>query len=239
MPDKVYVARRREPNSGRESEAERSPQSNSFWIRSRDMLVFIDESGDAGFKVGQGASPIFVAAMVIFRNADDAQATESRIAQSDAKRLHKPELKFNKCSADVRDRFFREVRHCPFSVRAIVVQKEQIYSPKLRADREKFYEFFVNTMMRYDNGVLRDAKIVIDGSGDRSFRQDLNAAMRRKLGAGVIKDVRFRDSRSDLLVQLADMCAGAIARSYRQERRNASRWRLMLEPRIDDVWEFR
>ena len=30
------------------------------------MLVFIDESGDAGLDVAGGASPIFVAAMVVF-----------------------------------------------------------------------------------------------------------------------------------------------------------------------------
>ena len=30
------------------------------------MLVFIDESGDPGFSLERGASPIFVAAMVIF-----------------------------------------------------------------------------------------------------------------------------------------------------------------------------
>jgi hypothetical protein len=30
------------------------------------MLVFIDESGDPGFKLDGGSSPVFVAAMVIF-----------------------------------------------------------------------------------------------------------------------------------------------------------------------------
>jgi hypothetical protein len=191
------------------------------------MLVFIDESGDPGFKVDQGASPIFVVAMVIFRSAADAQSTEEKIERSEARRIHKPEFKFNKCSGDVRDRFFLAVRDCSFKVRAIVVRKERIHSPRLRADKERFYEYFVNMMMKYDNSVLRDAKVVIDGSGDRTFRQDLHAAMRRKLGAGVIKDVRFRNSCSDLLVQLADMCAGAIARSCRQDRRDAGRWRQM------------
>jgi hypothetical protein len=62
--------------------------------------------------------------------------------------------------------------------------------------------------------------------------------MRRKLGKGVIKDVRFKDSKNDVLVQLADMCAGAIARSYRKDRRDSARWRTMLKPRIEDVWEF-
>jgi hypothetical protein len=34
------------------------------------LLIFIDESGDAGFKLDKGASPIFVLAMVAFATRD-------------------------------------------------------------------------------------------------------------------------------------------------------------------------
>jgi hypothetical protein len=202
------------------------------------MLVFIDESGDPGFELGRGSSPVFVAAMVIFESDADALATQTAIAESRARRLHKPEFKFNKCSDEVRDRFFECVRDCHFTVRAIVVRKERVHSPRLKADKERFYEYFVKVMMRHDDGVLRDAKVIIDGSGDRAFRRNLNAALRRRLGAGVIRDVRFKDSRRDPLVQLADMCAGAIARSYRSERGSPDRWRRALALRIRDIWEF-
>jgi hypothetical protein len=35
------------------------------------------------------------------------------------------------------------------------------------------------------------------------------------------------------------MCAGAVARSYRKDRDDAQRWRGILAPKIEDVWEFR
>ncbi len=201
------------------------------------MLVFIDELGDPGFKAG--ASPVFVAVMVIFYSSEDADTAQTAIAESDARKRHKPEFKFNKCSDMVRDMFFAAVRKLPFQVRAIVVRKEVIYSPRLKADKDRFYEYFVKMMMSYDNGVLCNARVVIDGSGDREFRQNLNAAMRRRLRSRAVKDVRFKNSKSDVLVQLADMCAGAIARSYRDDRTNKDRWRKLLAPRINDVWEFR
>jgi hypothetical protein len=34
------------------------------------MLVFIDESGDPGFKLKKGSSPIFVVTLVAFRDHD-------------------------------------------------------------------------------------------------------------------------------------------------------------------------
>lgn len=93
---------------------------------------------------------------------------------------------------------------------------------------------------QHDGHTLRDANVRIDGSGDREFRRALTAYMRRELGPEKIRDLRMSDSKRDPLIQLADMCVGAIARSYRSESRdNANRWSDMLAPRIDDVWPFR
>lgn len=202
------------------------------------MLVFIDESGDPGFKVEKGSTPIFAAAMVLFDNAQNAQATEQVIRQAMQRLRVRPEFKFNKSSSQVRDGFFQAVQNCPFSVRAIVVRKEAIYSPHLMTDKEDFYRFFIRQMMIHDNGALVDAKVVIDGSGDRKFKQMLRSSLRRQVGDR-LKSLRFGNSRNDYLVQLADMCVGAIARSYRTDRRDARRWRQMLGPRINDVWDFR
>lgn len=203
------------------------------------MLVFIDESGDAGFKTDRGSSPVFVAAMVIFADKESAAATQTVIAASEARRIHKGEFKFSKTRDDVRDLFFQTVASCPFTVRAIVVQKAVIYSAHLKTDKETFYEFFVKQMIRHDNDQLNEARVVIDGSGDRQFRQNLGAALRKRGRQGAVKSCKFSDSKNDPLVQLADMCVGAIARSFREDRKDRGRWRSILSSRIDDVWIFK
>jgi Protein of unknown function (DUF3800) len=184
----------------------------------RPVLVFIDESGDSGFNTAKGASAIFVAAMVIFENREQALQSQTAIEQSAVRRVHKTEFKFNKCSDDIRDRFFSDVCRLPFTVRAIVVRKERIYSPRLKSDKESFYEFFVRMMMTHDNGILQNARVIIDGSGDRKFRLTLKSEPRRRTSNDAVKDVSLKNSENDVLVQLADMCAGAIARSYRNDR---------------------
>lgn len=203
------------------------------------MLVYIDESGDAGFKVDRGSSPVFVAAMVIFDSADAAAETRELIARSAARVAHKGEFKFSKSRDEVRDLFFDAVRNGSFRVRCIVVEKAVIHSAALRSDKENFYEFFVKQMLRHDNGRLENARVIIDGSGDREFRQKLSAAIRKRVREGAVRDCRFSDSKTDLLIQLADMCAGAVARSYRADRKDRRRWRDKLRPRLDDVWQFR
>jgi hypothetical protein len=202
------------------------------------MLVFIDESGDPGFKLKKGSSAVFVAALVAFRDPAQARAAHSAIEAAALRLKIKPEFKFSKCRPEVRDAFFAAVQRFDFRVRAIVVEKSRIYSTHLRSQKEAFYSFFVKTMLKFDNGLLNDAQIVIDGSGDRAFKREMGAYFRRHLRTDKIKSIVFNDSQSDRLVQLADMCAGAIARSYRADRDDRNRWREMLRYKIEDVWDF-
>jgi Protein of unknown function (DUF3800) len=202
------------------------------------MLVFIDESGDPGFRLEKGSSAVFVAALVVFRDHAQARATDAAIETAAIRLGIKPEFKFSKCRPEIRDAFFAAVQRFDFSVRAIVVEKTRIYSAHLRLRKEAFYSFFVKTMLRFDNGLLKEAQIIIDGSGGRTFKREMGVYFRRHLGADRVKSIVFNDSQSDRLVQLADMCAGAIARSYKADRADGDRWRDMLRNKIDNVWEF-
>src|SRR5690606_15763322 len=200
------------------------------------MLVFIDESGCAGFKLDRGSTSHFVAAMVIFNDDDEGQRTDQAIEQLRVETRHKAEFKFSKCSWDVRDRFFEVVRPFSFRVCAIVVDKARLYSDHLR-ERGPVCNYFVQMMMKHDGGQLADAIVTIDGSGDREFRRELQKYLTRQLGEK-IKKVRLTNSRGNNLIQLADMAVGAIHRHHREDRKDRSRWFEMLRPRVDDVWTF-
>lgn len=204
------------------------------------MLVFIDESGDPGFKVEKGSSPVFVLSMVIFDTQDDAHAATAAIKAAMVAERVRSEWKFNKCDNDRRDAFFEAIAGLRFQTRAVVVKKARIYSHNLRTKPRQFYSYFTRMMMQHDGGALQDAKVVIDGSGDRAFKQALQSYLKRELGVGVLRNVAFKDSTRDPLLQLADMTAGAIARSY-SDRPNPNRWRAMLAKngQIGDVWDFR
>ena len=202
------------------------------------MLVFIDESGCSGFKIDKGSSPYFVVAMVVFHSEDEAQIVSREIDQVRKAVGHKPEFKFSKCRYDVRDAFCKSASAFDFVIRAIVVDKSKIYSPALKSSTESFYNYFVKMMMQHDNELLADANVKIDGSGDRRFRAELQRYLRAQVGKKRIKKVRFVNSKSSNLIQLADMAAGAIHRCYRDDRKDKDRWRKQLNRRIEDVWTF-
>lgn len=203
------------------------------------MLIFIDESGCAGFKFTRGSVEYFVVSMVAFRAGIDARRTSDVIRQAQVDLSIYPEFKFSDSRDAVRDELFRRVSNQRFDVMAIVIHKPSVYSAHLRENKERFYNYFVKTLVKYNAATLSSADVRIDGSGDRVFRRELNTYLRRESPAGLVKSLRFVESHRDPLIQLADMCAGAIARSYRSDRSDAHRWRKMLAPRIRNVWEFK
>jgi hypothetical protein len=204
------------------------------------MLILIDESGDAGFKVAKGSTPHFVVAMAVFRDLNEAEAASRAIAEARERLRMKPEFKFSKCSAAVRDGFFEAVRPYRFAVRALVVDKARIYSPDLRASADRFYSYFVRLLLRHDADLLAGARVKIDGRASPDLRRDLAKALREGQSVLRMANVKFSDSHRDNLIQLADMAAGAIARSYRQDdRKEANRWRSMLADKLEEVWEFK
>ena len=203
------------------------------------MLVLIDESGDAGFKLARGSTQHFIVAMVIFDDFKEAERASDIIEAARTTLRIRTEFKFNKCSGQVKDGFFAMVAPCKFTVRAIVVDKAKIYSENLREHKEMFYNFFVKSLLQHDHNALVGARVKIDGSGDREFKRELAAYLKRESTGRTIVSVKFVESHRDNLIQLADMVAGAIARSYRIDDRNEpDRWRKMLNNKVRNVWDF-
>jgi len=203
------------------------------------LLVLIDESGDPGFKISKGSTAHFVVAMVCFSDFKDAE-TASRVIDDARKRAGiSGEFKFNNSSATVRDCFFEAVAPLNFVARALVMNKERIYSDYLRGSTDSFYNFCIRQLLSHDGGNLNKANVKIDGSGDREFKRALERYLRTQIPTGKIAKVKFVNSRNDNLIQLADMVAGAIARSYREDRANPHRWRKFIARKIENVWEFR
>jgi Protein of unknown function (DUF3800) len=207
------------------------------------MLVFVDDSGDPGFKVERGSSSHFVVACVIFDDDLDAEEAALRIKRLRQKLgwRQEHEFKFNKCSPQVRKEFLTEIRDCSFRIRAIVVDKAVIRSPLLKSDRVSFYNFIVKEVLEKSRDSVRDARIRLDGRGDRAYKKGANAYLRSQLNTRnhrIAKRIRFVDSKGDSLIQLADMVAGSLLREAQARRPDAATYRTIIKRRIEDVWRF-
>lgn len=207
------------------------------------MLVFIDDSGDAGFKLEKGSSRFFVIACVVFDDNLDAEETSLKI-----KRLRRSlkwrddhEFKFNKTTKQIRQAFLTEVKNCHFRIRAILVDKSLIRSPELRSNKTKFYNYMIKEVLAKSDGKIVDGRIRLDGHEDRAYKKAAVTYFRQHANphGGVIKDLKFVDSKSDSLIQLADMVAGSIMRTVQSDKTDSVDYLRIIEPRIEDLWHFK
>lgn len=207
------------------------------------MPVFIDDSGDAGFKLGKGSTKHFVIACVIFDDNLDAEETALKI-----KRLRQTlgwkeqrEFKFNKTSKAIRLQFLEEIKSCKFRVRAIVADKSHIRSPELRTNKNSFYNYMIKEVLSNCSGSIKDARIRLDGHEDRVYKQAAMAYFRKQvnLRGSIIHSMRFVNSKGDNLIQLADMIAGAILRSTQAGKTDKDVYLKVVKKRIEDLWLFK
>ncbi|MFH1611995.1 MAG: DUF3800 domain-containing protein, partial [bacterium] len=83
--------------------------------------------------------------------------------------------------------------------------------------------YFIKEALKKNNNSIINAKIRIDGSGNRSFRRNFFTYLRRELNSDhkkIMHNCKMVDSKSNVLVQLADMVAGSINRSQNKALRH-------------------
>ena len=208
------------------------------------MLVFVDDSGDAGFKLEKGSSRFFVIALVIFD--DELEAEKTAVAIKELRReLRFPEdveFKFFKSKHSVREKFLQALTPFQFRIRCLVVDKKLIHSPELRNSKNSFYSYIIKMVLAHSDGSILDAKIKIDGSGDRVFRKNFFTYLRRELNTTnkkIINQCRLVDSKSNVLIQMADMIAGTIRRSYDADKKDGMQLKMIIKKHIQDEWQFK
>ncbi|MBI4668490.1 MAG: DUF3800 domain-containing protein [Elusimicrobia bacterium] len=190
------------------------------------MLVYVDESGDAGLKISQGSSPYFVVALIVFDDHEETQAVEQRIQLLRHElQLHpRFEFKFNKCSRELRLAFLRAVAPCSFFYYGIVIDKSGLYGEGFGV-KESFYKYVTQLVFLNAREHLENAKVYLDAIGDRPFRKQINNYLKKKINRKKkhIEQVGFLNSANSSLIQVADMVAGAINRS-RSDKADAEQY---------------
>lgn len=203
------------------------------------MFVYLDESGDTGFRFDRGSSRYFVITLLLVDDPISLHAAIDRLRSSLGFTAGN-EFKFYQSSHEVRLSFLRVLRRQDFTARALVIDKRLMTRPHMRK-RETFYNFLVQMILHHDNDTISDAMIVLDESvKSRKSKQHLATYLRKSLNtdprAPKVRGVRYHDSRSDNLIQAADMLSGAIYAAY---HKNNDTYLREIQAKVGDLWEWK
>ena len=112
----------------------------------------------------------------------------------------------------------------------------------MKNNKNSFYAYFIKEVLKHSNNSILNAKVRMDGSGDRIFRKNFFTYLRRELNSKnrkIMRNCKMVDSKSNVLVQLADMVAGSINRAQNKKKQDRNIYRNIIKKRVEDEWHFR
>ena len=189
------------------------------------MLVFVDESGDAGMKLGAGSSEFFVVTAVLFEDEEEANRCDARINLIRAELGLSPHHEFHssQCDKRIRGQFLEKVAPFGFFYLSVVVDKSRLPGPEFRV-KESLIKYATGLVFLAAKPYLKDAAVVIDASGSKDFRNQLATYLKAHAkdddGRGLLKSIKTSRSHGNNLIQLADMVSGAVWRSFKRHDRS-------------------
>ncbi len=203
-------------------------------MKKSGQLVFIDDSGDPGFKKGVSSSN-FVLAAALFMDSETATLVNDAISMY-RKSLgwrDEAEFKFRKTNKQIIKQVLKMA--CGYDLQIYVVYINKVdYSGILGAlvSHERLYNFATKdllSLMPLDGAVVK-----IDGKYNKTYRRYMRAFIRRELNAERprVADFDASDSKKDNLIQLADLIVGSINRSLQAEKTDADQYLNIIRKKI-------
>lgn len=180
-----------------------------------------DESGDVGFAFGRGSSRHFVVAVVATRNPDALRAVLADLRQRE-KFPEFFEFHFNSlASAKLRRKVFSTLKDAEFEAWALVADKTTLPDVFRAMNGLDFYLYFVSELIRQIPFEKRkEGTLILDEFGSPDLtRQELRRMMKARGILHGFSRIFVRRPRSESLIQIADLVAGAVLR--RDSKKNS------------------
>lgn len=198
-----------------------------------------DEAGDVSFNFGKGASRYFVFAVIATEQPQDLRQK----LEETRREFNLPpryEFGFNAMgsSAKLRQKVFGGLRSADFSAWALIVDKTILPEHFQAMRRLDFYLFFVTELLKNIPAEQREgATLVLDEfGGTPNLPLEFRRYMKRRDIPRRFSRVLAKRSKSEPLIQIADLVAGAI---LRRDAHGESEAFEMIEGKLKNLTEYR
>lgn len=196
-----------------------------------------DEAGDASLNFKKGASRYFVLAVVATQDADGLRAVleNLRVQENFSQNF---EFHFNALtSTKLREKTLAALQNADFTGWALVVDKTTMPVPLRALTGMEFYLFMVAELIsRIPLHVREKGTLILDEVGSAEVAL---AKLKKMLKAHEIRHefsrIFFRRSRSEDLIQVADLVAGAILRRDSKNDHEAFEY---VKDKMQAVYEY-
>lgn len=180
--------------------------------------VFLDEFGNANLddsKAGNSTHFIIAAILVpeskvtsLADNVENIRKREFQTGEMKSKSVGNNHTR--------RLRILRDLAKLDFNVLLLVVDKQKIRKQSGLQYKKSFYKYLYEIVYNHLHTNIARLKLHNDGMGDRDFLNGFVEYAKNKNPSPTLFeefDITFEDSKSNVIIQLADFIAGSVARN--------------------------
>jgi hypothetical protein len=182
------------------------------------MITFTfagDEAGDVSFNFAKGASRYFVVAVIATREPEELRAVLEEVRKQ-AKLPPSYEFGFHSVSsARLREQVFGALGNANFEAWGLIVDKTFLPDTfNLFMSSLDMYVYFISELIRQIPAEQREhATLILDEFGNPSHtRDELKKILKKRSIQHNFQRISIRRSRSEPLIQIADLVAGSVLR---------------------------
>ncbi len=186
-----------------------------------NQIAYIDEFGNFGFDFEKGGvSTHFIVTSVII-DSEKLKQNEEILENIRKSEFQTGEIKSSSVGKNIqrRKKILEQLKSVDYHVFAFVIDKRKLTSNGFKY-KKTFYKFLHSLVDRELFKVFPDLKIVADEHGGKEFMSDFVKYIKKRHIPDLFNqsDFRFSNSKSELMVQLADFITGTLSVCYDKKR---------------------
>lgn len=187
------------------------------------ICAYIDEYGAYGNNFeAQGVSTHFILSAILVKR-EDVPFVETEVDRIRKKFFQNGEMKSSSISKNHRRRLMllTELKKLPFKVLVLVVDKRKLYESGL-SYKKSFYKFLSKIVYDELRSLYPSLDIMSDQVGGHDFKESFLSYMQERRKEVTLFDeenIDYVNSKSNLIVQVADIISGSLAYNYDAKKR--------------------
>lgn len=205
------------------------------------LYLYLDESGDLGFDfVNKRPSAFFTICVMAVKGQEHDRAMGKAVKAVIRRKLlsgenpQARELKGNVLPIEIKKYFYEKVRHVPFGLHAVTLNKKSVYC-NLAIEKERMYNYLARQALVGVNFADAAVRVImtVDRSKPRQGIMEFNACVLNQVKASIDPlvplDIFHVASHESPGLQAADMFVWGIFRKYERED---SEWYEVFKSRL-------
>lgn len=208
--------------------------------------AYIDEFGAFGYNFdNEGCSTHFIVTAIIV-DENDIAFVNGGVEAIRNKYFPNGEIKSSRIGKDHKRRIaiLNELKNLPFTIFALVCDKQKISQQSGLHYKQSFYKFINNLVYQELRSSFSNLVIIADEVGTNDYLQSFAEYVKEKEVPLTLFDnslFRFENSKDNLIIQVADFVSGSLAYNYDEHKLKNSQgnnYKSLLSPKTMMIKEY-